>query len=73
MSIWKDYAFLAKLLYAKIDQESHNVDEKRQSEVNTEMNLMLEISDKAFKVVVIEMLQFLFNKGIANAFETNET
>lgn len=49
------------------------MDEKRQSEVNTEMNLMLEISDKAFKVVVIEMLQFLFNKGITNAFETNET
>lgn len=32
------------------------MDEKRQSEVNTEMNPMLEISDKAFKVVVIEML-----------------
>ena len=44
-------------LHTKI-QEKHNFNERRQSNnADTEVNQMLEISDKNFKAAVIKMLQ----------------
>lgn len=49
--------------------QENDLDEKRPSaDPTTEMNQVVEVSDKDFKAAVIKMLQ----QGIANSLETNE-